>query len=329
MKISKEVKAAILVLSGILLFIYLFNYLKGDNLLNSSRVYYALYNNVEGLSSSTPVTVNGLNVGQVRKITFDEDGSGRLKVEMLIENNFEFSKNSKAELYEAGLIGGKAIAIIPANDGAEKAKSGQMLDSDIKAGLSELVNRRLTPLQEKMESVMGSADSLLNNVNTIFDEETKTNLKDAVAELSATITAYKSTSQALNGLIASNQEKLSATLTNFETASSNLANITGSISDADLASAVNDLKDVITKFDGIAQGIDDGQGSLGKLLKDEGLYQNLDGATKQLEALLQDFKLNPKRYFHFSVFGKKPKQYDAEGNLIEDKEFLELVDEQK
>lgn len=328
MKISKEVKAAILVLSGILLFIYLFNYLKGDNLLDSSRVYYALYNNVEGLSSSTPVTINGLNVGQVRKIQFDEGGSGRLKVEMLIENDFEFSKNSRAELYEAGLIGGKAIAIIPANDGAEKAKSGQMLESDVKAGLSELVNRRLTPLQEKMESVMGSADSLINNVNTIFNDETKTNLQNAVAELSATISAYKSTSEALNGLIAANQEKLSATLTNFETASSNLANVTGSISDAQIETAITDLKDVIAKFDGIAQNIDDGQGSIGKLLKDDKLYTNLEGATRQLEALLQDFKLNPKRYVHFSVFGKKPKRYDAEGNLIEDKDFLELEEEQ-
>ena len=316
-------------LSGIILFIYLFNYLKGDNLLDSSRIFYAKYNNVEGLSSSTPVTINGLQVGQVRKIKFADDGSGRLMVEMLVEDDFEFSKNSKAELYEAGLIGGKAIAIVPANDGAPIATSGMTLQSEVKAGLSELVNRRLTPLQEKMEAVMGSADSLIINVNTIFDDETKSNLKSAIAELSATISAYKTTSQVLNNLIESNQEKLSATLTNFEEASGNLAEITSNISDADLAATINNLQAVVADLGTMVDGIKQGEGSMGKLLKDDQLYTNLEGATRQLEALMQDIKLNPKRYVHFSVFGKKPDRYDAEGNLIEDQEFLEIQPEKE
>ena len=150
MKISREVKTAILVVSGILLFIFLFNYLKGENLLDNNRTYFATYDNVEGLAPSTPVRINGFNVGTVKKIYFKDDGSGKLEVELLINNDFEFSKNSTAELYDLGLIGGKAIQIIPAFDNAENAKSGSTLKSANREGLTELVNKRLTPLQVKI-----------------------------------------------------------------------------------------------------------------------------------------------------------------------------------
>ena len=134
MKITREVKTAILVISGILLFIYLFNFLKGNDILDSSRTFYTIYENVEGLAPSTPVTINGLNVGKVQDISFTEDGTGNLLVKLVVEEEFDFSKNSEAQLYEAGLIGGKAIAIIPAFDNAENAKKGTYLKGTIKAG---------------------------------------------------------------------------------------------------------------------------------------------------------------------------------------------------
>ena len=169
MKISREIKTAVLVISGIVLFVFLFNYLKGNNLLDSSRTFYVEYDNVEGMLTSNPVTISGLTVGKVQDISFKNDDSGHLTVKLLVDNDFVFSKNSKAELYEAGLLGGKAIAIIPAFDNADNAKNGDYLKGTIKAGLTELVNQRLTPLQEKIESVMISADSLLVNINSVFD----------------------------------------------------------------------------------------------------------------------------------------------------------------
>lgn len=318
MKISREVKTAILVISGIILFIYIYNFLKGDNLLTSSRVYYAYYDNVEGLTPSTPVTINGLNVGKVQTITFDEDGSGRLLVKLLVENNFKFSENSTAELYEAGLIGGKAIAIIPANDGAADAKDGTVLKSEIKEGLSELVNRRLTPLQEKIENTMVSSDSLLTNVNSIFDDKTKKNLQEAINELRTTIIVFKEMATNLNSLVAANDEKLGRTLDNFENISSDFSQISDSLARADIAGTLKKLQGTVDNFNDLLTSVNDGQGSIGKLLKDEKLYSNLEGASMQLEMLLQDMKLNPKRYVHFSLFGKRPKPYDAKENIEED-----------
>lgn len=312
MKITKEIKTAILVLSGILLFIFIFNYLKGENLLNSSRKITAIYDNVEGLVPSAAVTINGHKIGKVQDITFTEDGSGKLEVLMLIDSNFKFSKNSTAELYESGLIGGKAIAIVPANDGAENVISGDVLRSEIKPGLTDLVNQRLTPLQQKIEKVMESTDVLLANINSVFDEKTKSNIKGSFSQLEQTIASFESTSNALNALLQDNKTSITTTLDNFSNISENLSEVSSNLAEADLKQTINGLQSTISNFDQLLKNIEKGEGSIGKLMKDEGLYNNLEGALGQMEALLEDMKLNPKRYVHFSLFGKKPKPYSTD-----------------
>lgn len=312
MKITKEIKTAILVLSGILLFIFIFNYLKGENLFNSSRKITAIYDNVEGLIPSAAVTINGHKIGKVQDITFTEDGSGKLEVLMLIDSNFKFSKNSTAELYESGLIGGKAIAIVPANDGAENVISGDVLGSEIKPGLTDLVNQRLTPLQQKIEKVMESTDVLLANINSVFDEKTKSNIRGSFSQLEQTIASFESTSNALNALLQDNKTSITTTLDNFSNISENLSEVSSNLAEADLKQTINGLQSTISNFDQLLKNIEKGEGSIGKLMKDEGLYNNLEGALGQMEALLEDMKLNPKRYVHFSLFGKKPKPYSTD-----------------
>ena len=311
MNLSKEIKTAILVISGVLLFIFIFYYLKGENLLDSSKKITAIYDNVEGLAPSSAVTINGHKIGKVQSIKFTNDRSGKLSVTMLIDNDFEFSINSKAQLYEAGLIGGKAIAIIPAFDGAVSVQSGDSLSSDVKPGLTDLVNQRLTPLQEKIEIMMVSADSLLMNLNDVFDTKTKKSIKLSISELSGTIASFKSTSESLNGMFIDNKSAIGETLTNFNKISSDLTTLTSSLAASDLEAIMANLKSTISNFDQLLSSIEKGEGSVGKLMTDDAIYNNLEGATKQLELLLEDMKLNPKRYVHFSLFGKKAKQYDA------------------
>lgn len=318
MKITREVKTAVLVIVSLILIVFLFNYLKGQNLLDSTRKVYVIYDNVEGLASSSPVTINGHTIGKVQEIDFADDGSGKIKVLLTIEDDFMFSKNSKAELYDTGLIGGKGISIIPAFDDAENVVSGDVLQGSVKPGLMDMVGNTLTPLQDKIGAVLMTADSLLSNLNDVFDEPTKRNLKSGISQLETTIASFKNTSISINELIANNKEKLDNTLANVEDVSSNLSSITDSIANANLTKTINDLQATVSNFDKLLSSIESGEGSIGKLLKDEGLYNNLEGATKQLEQLLQDMKLNPKRYVHFSIFGRKAKVYDAEGNEIKE-----------
>lgn len=309
MKTSKEIKTAVLVLSGILLFIFIFNYLKGENLLSSSRKITAIYSNVEGLAISSAVTINGHKVGKVQDIRFTDDKSGMLEVSMLIDSDFNFSKNSIAELYESGLIGGKAISIIPAFDGSANTVSGDVLKSKIKPGLTELVNQRLTPLQEKIESVMVSADLLLNNVNSIFDEKTKSDIKGSISQLEQTISSFEKTSNSLQNLLETNKNAINNSIGNFSDISDDLSIVTDKLSKSDFEQTINELKFSLNNFNSLLSDLDRGEGSLGKLFNDEGLYNNLEASLGQLESLLEDMKLNPKRYVHFSLFGKKNKQY--------------------
>jgi len=319
LKLTKEIKTAILVISGILLFIFIFYYLKGENIFDDSKKITAVYDNVEGLAPSAAVTINGHKIGKVQSIEFTDDRSGKLNVHMLINSDFEFSKNSTAQLYEAGLIGGKAIAIIPAFDRAPNIQTGDVLNSDVKPGLTDLVNQRLTPLQEKMETMMVSADTLLTNLNTLFDIQTKKNIKSSIAELTTTIASFKSTSESLNTLVVDNTSEIGETITNFNKISENLTTLSNSLATANLDTIMSDLKSTISSFDQLLSDIQNGEGSVGKLMKDDAVYNNLEGATKQLEQLLEDMKLNPKRYVHFSLFGKKAKQYDSEGNELKNK----------
>jgi len=319
LKISREVKTALLVIAGIVLFIFGFNYLKGKNLLSSDRTYFAVFNNVEGLTPSTPVTINGLNVGSVQSIEFNDD-TGKLLVTMNITKEFGFSKNSEAQLYEAGLIGGKSIAIVPKFDNSAIAESGAFLKGTVKAGLSELVNQKLTPLQEKIELMMVSADSVLTNINDVFDAQTKANLRNSIAQLNTTMGSFETLSASMNTLIDTNKQKLDNTLTNLDKVSTDFSKISGALVEADLKETIEDLQKTVNNFNQILASVENGEGSIGKLLKDEKLYNNLEGASKQLEELLEDLKLNPKRYMHFSLFGKKQKQYDADGNEIKDKD---------
>ena len=183
------------------------------------------------------------------------------------------------------------------------------MKSKIKPGLTELVNQRLTPLQEKIESVMVSADHLLNNVNSIFDEKTKSEIKGSISQLEQTISSFEKTSNSLQNLLETNKNAINNSIGNFSDISDDLSIVTDKLSKSDFEQTINELKYSLNSFNSLLSDLDRGEGSLGKLFNDEGLYNNLEASLGQLESLLEDMKLNPKRYVHFSLFGKKNKQY--------------------
>ncbi len=311
MKYSREVKTAALAIVAILILIFGYDFLMGENLLSNSRTFYAVYDDVEGLSRSSEVTINGLKVGQVSGIDF-LNSEGQLLVTFTVKNDFPFSKTSMAEIYGGNIIGGKSLAIIPKYDqNVGIAKSGDTLMGGKEEGLMELVNDRLTPLQKKLEGTIVSADSMLTAINQILDDTTRNNIRGTFRNLDATVASFKVTATELQEIVQGNSEKLNRTFTNLDEMSTNFNNFSDTLTSMDIKKITTDLEKVVADFEEVSDKLNNGDGTAARLINDDAVYNNLDRATKQLEELLQDVKLNPKRYVHFSVFGKNPGPYDT------------------
>jgi len=304
LKLSREVKTAILVISGILFLIFGFNYLKGKNLLDSSDTFYTEFD-YNGLTTASPVTIKGNNVGKINKITYVVE-TGKTLVSFTVDKDLRFSKNSKMRLYPMGLLDGNGLAIITAKD-EEFAKSGDMLQSEVEPGLIKDLSENFSGLSEGLDSTLKSADSLLVNINSLVQDDSNDGLKHAIKELNLTLTSFKTLSGSFNNLIAKNQDSLTQVISNFNAVSKNLAVLSEDLKDVEFSKTVANLDNTLQNVNSLLTGLDNGEGSMGKLLKDEKLYHNLEVASGQLSELLQDFKLNPKRYIHVSVFGGKNK----------------------
>ncbi|ESU18743.1 hypothetical protein FCR2A7T_21460 [Flavobacterium cauense R2A-7] len=310
MKITREVKTAILVIGSILLFFWGYSFLKGKNLFDTTRKFYVVYDNVEGLTPSAAVTINGLTVGKVNTITIDEK-TGKLLVEIQMDNDVPVAKSSTASIYEPGFIGGKQIAINPNFEDTNYAKSGDYLQPKVILGLTASLEKNLAPIQEKLDKVLANADALLMNLNDILDANTKSNLKKTIAELNTTMTNFSSVSGNLDKVVADNKDKLGSVVTNLDKTTGNFVKISEDLEKAKLGETVENLEKTLANVNKIMADMESGKGTMGKLLKDDAMYNNLTKASKEIELLLQDLRLHPTRYVNVSLFGKKEKPYTA------------------
>jgi len=316
LKVTREFKTGVVAVIVIALSVWGYNFLKGLNLFDGPlNTYFTEYSNVQGLNTASVVTINGVEVGKVVAIKFNKNPEkrGRLIVEFSVENDFEFSKNSIAKIYSASLMGGKSLAVVPSFEG-ETAKSGDFLTGEIESDIFSSVTEKLNPLQAKVENVIVSADSLMTGLTDVLDMKSRENLKKSIAQLNSTISNFNSASASINSLLKDNEAKLNNTLSNAELLSGNLAKISDSLVNANIGSIVKNLENTVKDINQILTNLEAGNGTLGKLLNDEAMYTNLTNASKELEELLREMKLHPKRFVHFSLFGKKDKGYKPESS---------------
>jgi len=307
LKISREIKTAILVIAAIALFIFGFNFLKGKDIFSSTATFHANFD-YNALTTASPVTVKGNKIGKIESIKYDFN-TGKTRVDFTVDQNFKFSKNSIVRLYEMGLMGGNALAIIPAKDGAI-AVNGDELKSEVEKGLVDNLSKNFSGLSTNLDGTLKSADSLMINLNSLVTDKSDKGLKAAIAELSATMKSFKGLSYSLNSFINKDQSKLNKTLTNLNRTLDNFEKISGDLAKADLNKTVANLDETLVGLSDILKKLDNKDGTVGKLLNDDKLYNNLEGATKELEELLQDIKLHPKRYFR--ILSKKEIPYKKE-----------------
>lgn len=310
MKLSREIKTAILVISAILLFIWGYSFLKGKDLFTNYKTFYVEYANVEGLTASSPVTINGLSVGKVNAIKINNT-TGKLEVELQVKSDFPISKSSLAEIYAPSLIGGKQIAIIPNQEDKSIAVTGDFLKSSSKLGLTDALALQIEPLKNKIEKLLDNANVMLVSINGVLDQKTKENLKSSLANLNEVMVEFKSISKSTNSMLTDNKAKIGNTMTNVEKASANFSKMSDSLAKINLGPTVKNLEKTLSNVDKMIADLQSGKGTMGKLMKDEVMYNNFTKASKELELLLQDLRLNPTRYVNVSLFGKKNKPYNA------------------
>lgn len=323
MKLGREVKTGLYFLVVIALFIYGYNLLKGRDLFSKYIEFYAVYDNVDGLLLSNPVVVNGFAIGQVDKIFMKKDNSGRVVVQMVTRSgDFDIPKNSVARIVSSDLLGSKAVEIIQSEE-TDFIQSGDTLMSEIQASLSDEVNRQVLPLKNKAEDLISSIDSLVSTVRAIIksDEQTGEKVSTTFESLANTVKSVEKTSKEVELLVTEQRKRLGVILEKVESISSNfeennealtnimknMESITDSLVKANVTETVNNASKAMADASDIMTKINNGEGTMGMLINNDSLYKNLDESAIALEKLLNDMRINPKRYVQFSVFGKSDK----------------------
>jgi phospholipid/cholesterol/gamma-HCH transport system substrate-binding protein len=310
-KLRNEVKVGILITAALAALLWGLNYLKGKDVFTSRNKYYAVYNSVDGLVASNPVLMNGFRIGIVNSIDFMPDHSGRLLVTLLVDRNVFVSKNSVARIFNSDLIGTKALRIDLGN-GADALQDGDTLSAELEQGLADKVGKDLVPLREKTESLVVSIDSMVNIIKKVFDPTTRNNLQESIGHLNNTLAGFDQMMNSDKGKLKIMIDNLASISNNLKENNEEISNILNNLSQVSDTLAGENFANTIRRADEVMQQtnemltkINRGEGSLGLLVNDKGLYTNLDSTATSLDALLKDMKANPKRYVHFSVFGKK------------------------
>lgn len=297
----------------------MFQIIKGKNLFDSLDTYYVTFQNVAGLEKSNIVSINGLKVGKIEDIEPITDTLGRMRfvARISVDDEFKFSKNSHIESFEPGLIGAKQLRIIPVYDG-KFAESGDTLRGGTKLSPMSQVMDQVGPVKDQITTVLSRLDSTVASANQIVDSNNRNELKALLKGMNQTVNALRITSGQANALLLNNQARVSRVL---DDASQAMRDASGTVVAARttvdrfgrVAESVDTrkLNETVEKLDKTAQGLNQliteinaGNGSLGKLIKDEELYTNLNRTSQSLDLLVKDIKENPRRYLQISVFGK-------------------------
>lgn len=304
MKISKEVRVGFFSLLAIALLVWGYNYLKGTNLLYKHKTVYTVYPSVAGLAKSSPVLINGFQVGVVESIYFHPNKSGQIVVEMVFsETDFLIPNNSIASLVSLDFLGSKAIAIKLGSSKKDIASKDTLL-ADLEKSMFDDVSEQILPLKDKAEKLMISLDKtvaqldvVLKDVEDVLNDRNKQRFSEALLNLNTTIISYKDVAESMN----TSMKNLQPTIKNFKTFSDSLVALKMSATLTKAQATFDDMSVIMTK-------IKNGEGSMGQLINNDSLYLNLQATTKDMDNLLIDMKENPKRYVHFSIFGRKDKE---------------------
>ena len=306
---NKELKIGLIAIITIGALFIGVNYLKGLNVLSSSRTYYAQYENIGGLQVGSSVLVNGYKVGTVSNIDLLIENNQELLVTISIEKEFAMPSNTICKIVNQDLMGTKGISLL-LGDATDFLAVGDTLNGSVEGTLQDEVNAQILPLKNKAEQLIGSMDSVMMIVTAVLNKDTRESLRNSLQSLDKTFLLMTETMIKVDSMVAVNDDRITKVVKNLESITSNLESSNGdikniltnfstlsdSLAKADIALVLKNINSITTK-------INSGEGSIGLLLKDDKIYDNFEKSTRELAELLEDIKRHPSRYVNFSIIG--------------------------
>ena len=283
-KISKEVIIGIIVVVSVFILVFGINFLKGMNFFEFNRDFYGIYDNIGGLQEGSSVFVNGFQVGVVGEVLFSDNNINSLIVAVNINKKFNIPKNSVLKIVNQDLMGTKGVSLILGN-AKEMAQEGDTLLTDIENSLKEEVNQQILPLKNKAEDLISSVDSVITVITAVLDKDARKSLNNSLLSLDKTFSTMSNTMDQVNKIVNDNDEDIERIITN-------LSNLSDDLVESRLPLLISNLEDITKK-------INQSEGSLGKLVNKDEVYNNLTKTTEELSELIEDIKKNPKRYINF------------------------------
>ena len=296
---TKEVKIALTAIVGIVVLFYGLQFLKGLNVFSTDITYYVAFDDVSGLSPSSPVYANGYRVGVVKSLNYDYNPQGKIVAELDLNKNMRVPRGSHAEL-ASDLLGNIKINLVLSEDPINMIGHGDTIPGEMEMGMMTKVSKMLPAI----EHMMPKLDSIITSLNTLLADPALRNTLHTVegmtGNLNATSAELKSLSASLNREVPGMMNKANGVLDNTQQLTGNLAAI-------DVEGMAAKVNQTLANVEQMTQKLNSNEGTLGLLMRDATLYNNLSSTAASADSLLIDFKAHPKRYVHFSVFGKKDK----------------------
>ncbi len=319
MKISNETKVGALTAIAITMLVLGFNFLRGRTLFKTGNFLYAKFNDTKGLMVSNGVFINGYQVGNVYEIENEDENLRTINVGIKLKSNYNIPDNSFAAIADNPL--GNPKVEITLGDSKAFLKSGDFVKSQNSVGVLGALTSQLSPVTNQVKTTLHTLDSALKNINSIFDPSSKANLQTAISNITKLTASLTQSSASLNTMLEKQNGSIAKSMDNVNSFTSNLAkqnekisatldnvkNTTESLSEADFKGTVNNLKTAIESLNGVVAKMNSSNGSMGLLLNDKTLYNNLTNTVRSANILVDDLRTHPKRYVNISVFGKKDK----------------------
>lgn len=312
MKIRNEVKVGLLAVVALAILIVGYSFLKGNDVFSRDTTFYTVYDRVDGLTVSKPILINGFQIGRVSAMDLMADG--RIRTTLRVNSDYAIPENTIAKITSTDLLGGKAI-VFDLGSSPNYAKNGAVLESGSEKGLMEQVE----PIQKKAENIAAVLDSVLSSINNTINEDFQRDFNRSIHSIANSLKNIEGITGQLEVLVGRERVRVSDIMANVQSITANLEQnnaqitsllfnlntITDQVAQANVANTVHSANKAVADFQGIVDRINRGEGSIGLLINDTQLYDNLQKASKNLDELMIDIKEHPGRYVHFSIFGRR------------------------